>query len=173
MLQKLLLNVLKKTEKSLQRQEKAPHLQSPTRSANRLSPRVGNRLCRRQAAGKPQAKCTTLRSSKPAACLYNPKPAAWATAATKESTNTMTTVALHTRKASIIRSRPHKSKPTGTKASQPATGRRAPGERIVAEHVMRWLKRFRILAGPYRNRRKRFGLRFNLIAALYNAHLHL
>jgi IS5 family transposase len=46
-------------------------------------------------------------------------------------------------------------------------------ERIVAEHVIRWLKRFRLLAGPYRNRRKRFGLRFNLIAALYNLHLDL
>lgn len=46
-------------------------------------------------------------------------------------------------------------------------------ERIRVEHVIRWLKRFRILAGPYRNRRKRFALRFNLIAALYNAHLDL
>jgi len=27
---------------------------------------------------------------------------------------------------------------------------------------------FRILSGRYRNRRKRFGLRCNLIAALYN-----
>ena len=46
-------------------------------------------------------------------------------------------------------------------------------ERIRAEHVIRWLKRFRILAGPYRNRRKRFALRFNLIAAIYNAHRDL
>ena len=30
------------------------------------------------------------------------------------------------------------------------------------------LKIFRILAQPYRNRRRRFGLRFNLIAGLYN-----
>ncbi|MGB3402238.1 MAG: IS5/IS1182 family transposase, partial [Microcoleaceae cyanobacterium] len=27
---------------------------------------------------------------------------------------------------------------------------------------------FRILAQPYRNRRRRFGLRFNLISGLYN-----
>lgn len=46
-------------------------------------------------------------------------------------------------------------------------------ERIRVEHVIRWLKRFRILAGPYRNRRKRFALRFNLIAAIYNAHRDL
>ena len=41
-------------------------------------------------------------------------------------------------------------------------------ERVPNEHVMRYLKRFRILGGKYRNRRKRFGLRFNLIAAIYN-----
>ena len=46
-------------------------------------------------------------------------------------------------------------------------------ERLVVEHVIGWLKRFRLLCGPYRNRRKRLGLRFNLIAALYNAHLDL
>jgi len=30
---------------------------------------------------------------------------------------------------------------------------------------------FRIIAERYRNRRKRFGLRFNLIAAIYNLSL--
>jgi len=43
--------------------------------------------------------------------------------------------------------------------------------RVVAEHVNRRLKIFRILSERYRNRRKRFGLRFNLIAALINAEL--
>lgn len=43
--------------------------------------------------------------------------------------------------------------------------------RVVAEHVNRKLKIFRILAERYRNRRKRFGLRFNLIAALINFEL--
>ena len=33
------------------------------------------------------------------------------------------------------------------------------------------LKIFRILSERYRNRRKRFGLRFNLIAAIYNMEL--
>jgi len=41
-------------------------------------------------------------------------------------------------------------------------------ERFVIEHIIRSVKIFRILVERYRNRRKRFGLRFNLIAALYN-----
>lgn len=40
--------------------------------------------------------------------------------------------------------------------------------RVVAEHINRKLKVFRILAELYRNRRRRFGLRFNLIAAIIN-----
>jgi DDE superfamily endonuclease len=40
--------------------------------------------------------------------------------------------------------------------------------RIVIEHVIRRLKVFRILKETYRNKRKRFGLRINLIAAIYN-----
>ncbi len=40
--------------------------------------------------------------------------------------------------------------------------------RVVAEHTNRRLKIFRILVERYRNRRKRFGLRFNLIAGLLN-----
>ena len=38
----------------------------------------------------------------------------------------------------------------------------------MVEHIIRSVEIFRILAERYRNRRKRFGLRFNLIAALYN-----
>ena len=45
--------------------------------------------------------------------------------------------------------------------------------RVVAEHINRRLKIFRILAERYRNRRKRFGLRFNLIAGLLNYELSL
>ena len=41
-------------------------------------------------------------------------------------------------------------------------------QRIGCEHVMSRLKVFRILKECYRNRRKRFGLRFNLIAAICN-----
>ena len=45
--------------------------------------------------------------------------------------------------------------------------------RVVAEHVNRKLKIFRILSERYRNRRRRFGLRFNLIAAIINFELAL
>ena len=43
--------------------------------------------------------------------------------------------------------------------------------RVRIENVNAALKRFHILADKYRNRRKRFGLRFSLIAALYNKDL--
>ena len=42
--------------------------------------------------------------------------------------------------------------------------------RVTIENVIRTLKRFRILSSTYRNRRKRFGLRLNLIAAIANLH---
>ncbi|MEH1890518.1 MAG: IS5 family transposase, partial [Nostoc sp.] len=45
--------------------------------------------------------------------------------------------------------------------------------RVIGEHVNRKLKVFKILSLTYRNRRKRFSLRFNLIAALYNYELRL
>jgi hypothetical protein len=41
-------------------------------------------------------------------------------------------------------------------------------ERVLNEHVIGRLKRFKILSDKYRNRRKRFGLRFNLIAGIQN-----
>jgi hypothetical protein len=44
-------------------------------------------------------------------------------------------------------------------------------ERVLNENVIGMLKRFKIIADRYRNRRKRFGLRFNLIAAIYNLEL--
>ena len=69
---------------------------------------------------------------------------------------------------------PHKkSKHHPLTPEQKRHNRELARERLVAEHVINWLKRFRILCGPYRNRRQRFGLRFNLIAAIYNAHLDL
>jgi transposase len=40
--------------------------------------------------------------------------------------------------------------------------------RVVVENVIGFLKRFRIISDRYRNRRKRFGLRFNLIASFHN-----
>ncbi len=44
-------------------------------------------------------------------------------------------------------------------------------ERILNENVIGMVKRFKIIADRYRNRRKRFGLRFNLIAGIYNFEL--
>ena len=44
-------------------------------------------------------------------------------------------------------------------------------KRVLVENIIREVKIFRIIAEKYRNRRKKFGLRFNLIAALYNLNL--
>jgi len=40
--------------------------------------------------------------------------------------------------------------------------------RIIVEHMNAKIKTFKMLGEKYRNRRKRFGLRFNLICALIN-----
>ncbi len=44
-------------------------------------------------------------------------------------------------------------------------------ERVLNENVIGMVKRFKIIADRYRNRRKRFCLRFNLIAGIYNFEL--
>ena len=44
-------------------------------------------------------------------------------------------------------------------------------ERALNENVIGMVKRFKIIADRYRNRRKRFGLRFNLIAGIHNFEL--
>jgi DDE superfamily endonuclease len=44
-------------------------------------------------------------------------------------------------------------------------------QRVLVENIIRDVKIFRIIAEKYRNRRKKFGLRFNLIAAIYNLNL--
>lgn len=43
--------------------------------------------------------------------------------------------------------------------------------RVLNENVIGLVKRFKVVADKYRNRRKRFGLRFNLIAGLHNFEL--
>jgi hypothetical protein len=50
--------------------------------------------------------------------------------------------------------------------------RKKSSERVAIENIIREVKIFRIIAEKYRNRRKRFGLRFNLIAAIYNMNLN-
>ena len=49
---------------------------------------------------------------------------------------------------------------------------RLSSKRVVVENVIGFLKRFRIISDKYRNRRKRFGLRFNLIASFNNYELY-
>jgi hypothetical protein len=46
-------------------------------------------------------------------------------------------------------------------------------ERVLNENVIGSLKRFKIVSDKYRNRRKRFGLRFNLIAGVHNFELKI
>ena len=72
-------------------------------------------------------------------------------------------------------SRLHKKKRKGMQLSQAdlQVNRDLERVRCICEHIIGRLKVFRILAQRYRNRRKRFGLRFNLIAGLYNYELRL
>lgn len=56
------------------------------------------------------------------------------------------------------------------KANQPRTGK---SKHVKVKNVIRRLKIFRILSERYRHRRKRFGLRFNLIVGLHNYELKL
>jgi len=65
-----------------------------------------------------------------------------------------------------------KSKLHPLTAEQKSSNRVLARQRIFCEHVIGRLKVFRILSDRYRNRRKRFNLRFNLIAAIYNFELH-
>lgn len=52
-----------------------------------------------------------------------------------------------------------------------AINKKLSSERVLNENVIGKIKRFKIVADRYRNRRKRFGLRFNLIAGVYNFEL--
>jgi len=61
-----------------------------------------------------------------------------------------------------------KSKKYPLSQEEKRNNRSISSERVVNEHVIGALKRFKIIADKYRNRRKRFGLRFNLLAAIYN-----
>jgi hypothetical protein len=46
-------------------------------------------------------------------------------------------------------------------------------KRVLNENIIGVIKRFRITSDKYRNRKKRFNLRFNLIAGIYNFELNL
>ena len=49
--------------------------------------------------------------------------------------------------------------------------RKLASDRVINENVIGSLKLFKIIADKYRNRRKRFRLRFNLIAGIHNLQL--
>ena len=66
-----------------------------------------------------------------------------------------------------------KSKHHPLTPEEKAANRAISRERIACEHVIGRLKVFRILMERYRNRRKRFGLRFNLLAAICNLERNL
>lgn len=50
--------------------------------------------------------------------------------------------------------------------------RKISSDRVVNENVIGRLKRFKMISDRYRNRRKRFGLRFNLIAGIHHLELN-
>jgi DDE superfamily endonuclease len=66
-------------------------------------------------------------------------------------------------------------KPRGGELSRAErnNNRELASRRVVGEHVIGKLKVFRILSEKYRNRRRRFGLRLNLIASIYNHELRV
>jgi len=76
-------------------------------------------------------------------------------------------LALHSNSQTPVK----KSKLHPLSQEQKASNRALSRKRILIENIIRRLKIFRILSERYRNRRKRFGLRFNLIAAICNMEL--
>jgi DDE superfamily endonuclease len=64
-----------------------------------------------------------------------------------------------------------KSKKKPLTKEDKAQNKKLSQERVLNENVIGVIKRFKIIADKYRNRRKRFGLRFNLIAGIYNFEL--
>jgi hypothetical protein len=61
-----------------------------------------------------------------------------------------------------------KSKKNPLTKEDKANNQKLASARALNENVIGSLKRFKIIADKYRNRRKRFGLRFNLIVGIYN-----
>jgi hypothetical protein len=66
-----------------------------------------------------------------------------------------------------------KSKKNPLTDKQKQQNRELSRERVTNENVIGSIKRFRIVVEKYRNRRKCFCLRFNLISAIHNLNLHL
>jgi hypothetical protein len=66
-----------------------------------------------------------------------------------------------------------RSKKKPLSSSEKARNRDISSERVACENAIAMIKRFHIIADRYRNRRRRFGLRFFLIAANYNMELEV
>ena len=64
-----------------------------------------------------------------------------------------------------------KSKKRRLTKEEKANNKRLAKERVLVEHINRRLKVFKILSLRYRNRRKRYGLRSNLLCGIYNFEL--
>lgn len=64
-----------------------------------------------------------------------------------------------------------KKRNTALTTEQKQFNHKLSSQRIVIENVFSSLKRFKVIACKYRNRRRRFGLRFNLIVGFYNYEL--
>lgn len=64
-----------------------------------------------------------------------------------------------------------KSKKTPLTHEDKKNNQKISSERVLNENVIGVIKRFKIVNDKYRNRRKRFGLRFNLICGIYNYEL--
>ena len=77
--------------------------------------------------------------------------------------------AQHTHTNTLLPQKKSKKKPL-TKEQKRANTEIA-RERIPNEHVIGSLKRFRIAAERYRNRRRRYHLRITLLAAIHNMEL--
>jgi hypothetical protein len=61
-----------------------------------------------------------------------------------------------------------KSKNNPLTEEDKAHNRNLSSERAGNENAIGFIKRFKIIAERYRNRRRRFGLRFTLLAGIYN-----
>ncbi len=71
--------------------------------------------------------------------------------------------------ASFIPKKKSKNNPLTKQDKQ--WNRELASDRVLNEHIIGQVKKFKIVSDRYRNRRKRFNLRFNLIAGIYNFEL--
>lgn len=61
-----------------------------------------------------------------------------------------------------------KTKKRSLSKQEKIKNREISSQRVKIENIIGFVKRFKILTDKYRNRRKRFGLRFNLISGICN-----